>query len=249
MTGKKYQRYYGLAGKASFENWESVRNSTMCGCYYCRSIFPSSEVGAEDWAPDRHGRTVLCPKCSIDAVIGDESGIPIREDVLEELYQEKFGDSDFRILTTERLLIRPVMEQDAADIFEIRGDEDTADWAGVPCMKSIEDVSSQIDPERTLSVVLGGEVIGLIEFFSDYELDGDFLGYYMKKSHRCKGYMTEALTALRNRMAEEGEEIPMLWIFPGNVASERVAIKSGWRYLCSPVVDINGFNQVVKYFV
>ena len=156
---------------------------------------------------------------------------------------------DFRILTTERLLIRPVLEQDAADIFEIRGDEDTADWAGVPCMKSIEDVSSQIDLERALSVVLGGEVIGLIEFFSDYELDGDFLGYYMKKSHRCKGYMTEALTALRNKLVEEGEEIPMLWIFPGNVASERVAIKSGWRYLCSPVVDINGFNQVVNYFV
>ena len=74
MTEKKYQRYYDLAGKASFENWESVRKSKMCGCYYCRSIFPSSDVGEEDWTPDRHGRTVLCPKCSIDSVIGDASG-------------------------------------------------------------------------------------------------------------------------------------------------------------------------------
>ena len=31
---------------------------------------------------------VLCPKCSIDSVIGDASGIPIRENVLEDLYQE-----------------------------------------------------------------------------------------------------------------------------------------------------------------
>ena len=234
MTEKKYQRYYDLAGKASFENWESIKKSKMCGCYYCRSIFPSSEVGEEDWTPDRHGRTVLCPKCSIDAVFGDESGIPIREDVLEELYQEKFGDSDFRILTTERLLIRPVLEQDAADIFEIRGDEDTADWAGVPCMKSIEDVSSQIDLERALSVVLGGEVIGLIEFFSDYELDGDFLGYYMKKSlrlcgtgwpkkgkkSRCYGFSraTSPLRELPSRAAG-GTCAPRWWILTGSIRS------------------------------
>lgn len=91
MTGKKYERYYDLAGKASFENWNSVKNSGMCGCYFCRSIFPSSEVTDNDWIPDAHGRTVLCPKCSIDAVIGDASGLPIREDVLEELHEVKFG--------------------------------------------------------------------------------------------------------------------------------------------------------------
>ena len=33
---------------------------------------------------------MICPKCSIDSVIGDATGIPIREDVLEELYREKF---------------------------------------------------------------------------------------------------------------------------------------------------------------
>ena len=218
MTEKKYERYYDLAGKASFENWESVRKST------------------------------LCPECFIDAVIGDASGIPIQEDVLEELNEWMFGDPDSHVLKTERLLIRPVREQDAADIFEIRGDPETADWAGVPCMKSIEDVSSQIDPDRALSVVLGGDVIGLMQFFFDKELNGDFLGYYMKKSHRGKGYMTEALTALRNKLVEEGEEIPMLWIYPGNDASERVATKSGWKYLASPVVDINGLNQVVNLY-
>lgn len=90
MTEKKYERYYALASKVSFENWFSVKNSKMCGCYYCRSIFPSSEITDDDWIQDRHGRTVLCPKCHIDSVIGDASGIPIREDVLEELYQKYF---------------------------------------------------------------------------------------------------------------------------------------------------------------
>ena len=91
MSEKKYKDYYALAGKASFENWKSVKNSQLCGCYYCCSIFHSSEVTDEDWTLDIHGRTVLCPRCGIDAVIGDASGIPIQEDVLEELHQEKFG--------------------------------------------------------------------------------------------------------------------------------------------------------------
>ena len=111
MTEKKYERYYDLAGKASFENWESVRKSTLCGCYHCCSIFPASAITEEDWMPDRHGRTVLCPECFIDAVIGDASGIPIREDVLEELNEWMFGDPDFHVLKTERLLIRPVRER------------------------------------------------------------------------------------------------------------------------------------------
>ena len=63
MTEKKYERYYALASKASFENWDSVKNSKMCGCYHCCSIFPSSEITDDDWMPDRHGRTVLCPNC------------------------------------------------------------------------------------------------------------------------------------------------------------------------------------------
>ena len=92
MSEKKYERYYDLAGKASFENWGSVMNSKICGCYYCRSIFPPSEV--TECIPDRHGMTVLCPKCSIDSVIGDASGIPIREDVLEELHDHMFGSDE-----------------------------------------------------------------------------------------------------------------------------------------------------------
>lgn len=94
MNEKKYERYYDLAGKASFENWESVKASEMCGCYFCKSIFPSTEVGDNDWITDSHGRTVLCPECGIDAVLGDASGIPIQEDVLEELYDVKFGCDD-----------------------------------------------------------------------------------------------------------------------------------------------------------
>lgn len=90
MSEKNYERYYRLAGKASIENWNEIRRSRMCGCYYCGAIFPSSAVTDNDWAPDLHGKTVLCPECGIDAVIGDRSGIPIQKDVLDELYEHMF---------------------------------------------------------------------------------------------------------------------------------------------------------------
>lgn len=70
----------------------------------------------------------------------------------------------------------------------------------------------------------------------------------MKKSHRDNGYMTEALTALRTLLDEEGREIPILWIIPGNTASERVAKKSGWTYWCSQKIDVNGYTQVVNFY-
>ena len=91
MGKKKYEKYYSLAGKASYENWNAVKRSTICGCYYCQAIYSPSEITDEDWIQDAHGRTVLCPRCGIDAVIGDTSGIPIRKDVLEEIHENKFG--------------------------------------------------------------------------------------------------------------------------------------------------------------
>lgn len=156
------------------------------------------------------------------------------------------------VISTERLSLRLMKEDDAADIFEIRGDSNTASDAGIPCMKSIEEARDYIHRwiEDSMIIVLEDEVIGLIESYTDDELlyDSYFLGYYMKKKHRNKGYMTEALTALKNWWKEKGEEIPMLWIIPGNVASKRVATKCGWTSLGCHLVDMDGFNQFVEFW-
>lgn len=111
MTEKKYERYYGPASKAAFENWESVKKSNLCGCYYCGNIFPSSEVTDEDWVPDLHGRTVVCPHCYIDSVIGDVSGIPIQKDVLDELYDYWFGGPG-----SEEKQIRCIVSDDCGNL-------------------------------------------------------------------------------------------------------------------------------------
>ena len=156
------------------------------------------------------------------------------------------------IVSTERLTLRLMKMEDAEDILDIRGDSDTASDAGVPCMESIEDARDYIEKwcEDSMVIVHEDKVIGLIERYVDEQLlyDSTFLGYYIKKSHRNKGYMTEALKALRRRWKDTSDEIPMLWMFPGNDASKRVAEKSGWTYRDSHVVDINCLNQYVDFY-
>lgn len=83
-----------MIGKASFENHDSVERSVMCGCYFCCSVFPSSEVTMEDWIQDRHGMTAVCPRCHIDSVLGDATGIPISKEALEEFRDYSFGTPD-----------------------------------------------------------------------------------------------------------------------------------------------------------
>lgn len=53
-----------------------------CGRFYCLKIFSPSEI--RDWIVDDWG-TAICPYCSIDAVIGESSGYPVTENVLNAM--------------------------------------------------------------------------------------------------------------------------------------------------------------------
>jgi hypothetical protein len=59
--------------------------SRVCGCFYCRSIFPPTEI--KNWVdpPGAEGSTALCPRCGIDSVLGDRSGFPITPEFLETM--------------------------------------------------------------------------------------------------------------------------------------------------------------------
>ena len=66
------------------ENEDIIKNSTTCGCFYCKSIFRAEEV--TDWTDDFLDKlTALCPVCGIDSVIGDASGFAITKDLLEKM--------------------------------------------------------------------------------------------------------------------------------------------------------------------
>ncbi len=60
---------------------EEIESSTLCGCFYCQRIFKPEEIS--EWIAD--GTCAMCPKCEIDAVIGDASGYPVTKKFLKEM--------------------------------------------------------------------------------------------------------------------------------------------------------------------
>lgn len=81
--------YLKRAHKASFKNEESILHSQRCGCFNCQATFPASEVILMEEMDGQ--KTAWCPRCGIDAVLGDASGFPISEEFLEEMRKTWFG--------------------------------------------------------------------------------------------------------------------------------------------------------------
>lgn len=75
------------AHKHSSNNVEEVKNSTLCGCFYCRRIYAASVI--EEFIDN--GQTALCPYCGVDAVIGDASGYVVTDDFLTDMYSKWFS--------------------------------------------------------------------------------------------------------------------------------------------------------------
>ncbi len=74
---------YRSAHRACFSNRAAVEKSAMCGCFYCLSVYPASEIAS--WIDDDGGDTAECPKCGIDSVIPDASGVPIDANFLKNM--------------------------------------------------------------------------------------------------------------------------------------------------------------------
>ena len=60
-----------------------VADSTLCGCFHCCETFPPGEIN--EWVDEVEGvgQTALCPKCGIDAVVGDRAGFGVSRGFLE----------------------------------------------------------------------------------------------------------------------------------------------------------------------
>lgn len=60
-----------------------VKDSQICGCFYCEKIYRTKEAiqNVESWAPEH----MICPFCGIDAVLCDTSGYPITLEFLHKM--------------------------------------------------------------------------------------------------------------------------------------------------------------------
>lgn len=73
------------ASKYSIRNKDSIEKSEFCSCYYCFSTFKKDEI--INWTDSK--QTAICPKCSVDSVLGD-SIISFSKDFFEKLHQYWF---------------------------------------------------------------------------------------------------------------------------------------------------------------
>ena len=72
---------YISAHKFSSHHKRQLKESDVCGCFYCLRIFKPGEIFF--WLEGED--TALCPYCGIDSVIGSKSGYPITEEFLKKM--------------------------------------------------------------------------------------------------------------------------------------------------------------------
>jgi hypothetical protein len=69
------------AHKATIFHDRDILASTLCTCFYCGYQFnPHTEPNLY-WIDTTHpkGKTLVCPMCAIDCILGDASGFPITD--------------------------------------------------------------------------------------------------------------------------------------------------------------------------
>ncbi|HEY9102196.1 hypothetical protein [Chitinimonas sp.] len=87
------------AHKHSIRHRAEILVSQRCGCFHCLGVYAPGEISRwTDWPEttpparlEREGDTALCPRCGIDAVIGDASGFPIEAPFLSAMQTRWFG--------------------------------------------------------------------------------------------------------------------------------------------------------------
>lgn len=68
------------AWKHTTNNKVEIEASKICGCFYCLAIFKPAKI--IEWI--NRNLTAICPKCTVDTVIGSASDLPISEDFLRQ---------------------------------------------------------------------------------------------------------------------------------------------------------------------
>jgi hypothetical protein len=72
---------------------DDVLRSAICGCYCCRQTFSPTEIKdwIDEWETDGSLHTALCPRCGVDAVLGNLSGFPITPEFLQAMHDYWFS--------------------------------------------------------------------------------------------------------------------------------------------------------------
>ena len=143
----------------------------------------------------------------------------------------------FSCFETERLFLRPFLYSDAADFYTISSNPENLPFI-FPAQTSLEECQYVLanyflkNPLGIWAICDKGtdRVIGSIKFEKLDEIKKEAeIGYFLRKDYWSQGYMTEAVTKLRD-LSMDQFELKQLSIVTHleNSASQKVAQKSGF---------------------
>ncbi|MBP9193476.1 MAG: GNAT family N-acetyltransferase [Saprospiraceae bacterium] len=143
---------------------------------------------------------------------------------------------------TERLILRKVIQSDAADLFAIRSSDEVNRYIERPAYQDISESENYIVTQKEKSeagewVILGMELkqasvlVGSICLFSfSDDRSSCELGYELNPSYQGRGLMHEALETLLKTLAESKTlQTLQAIINPQNKASLQLALKLGFK--------------------
>jgi hypothetical protein len=67
-------------------NQAALQQSRQAGCFYCIEVYP-----AEDLEFISIEQTAICPRCGIDSVLADRSGLPLTREFLKRMHEYWFS--------------------------------------------------------------------------------------------------------------------------------------------------------------
>ena len=146
------------------------------------------------------------------------------------------------VIETERLILRPWREEDAAELYVSACDEQVGPAAGWAPHRSVEDslrvLREILMKPDTWAVTLreSGEIVGSIGAFPTAAEPGKGqpeIGYWIARPCWGRGYAPEAARALISRCFAAGAETVWCAHAVGNDKSRRVIEKCGFRFRCS----------------
>lgn len=146
-------------------------------------------------------------------------------------------------LETERLILRPWKDEDAADLFELASNPNIGPAAGWNPHKSVEEsleiIHTVLGVEGTFAVCLksDGRAIGSVGLMvgrqSNFDISEDEaeIGYWIGEPFWGRGFIPEAVRELL-RYGFNDLGLKRIWCgyFDGNEKSKRVQEKCGFKY-------------------
>lgn len=83
----------------AMNNKETISQSCLVGCFYCLRTFAAHALNLEThtithFSKDGIEKTVYCPMCGVDAMIGDASGFEVTAEFLSYMHYCGYQMSD-----------------------------------------------------------------------------------------------------------------------------------------------------------